>query len=145
MVWGKLRFSVDHHAGKGDPRRFIDAFVEDPTQLSPLTTGSRRVGNTTYGKPIPLPGMEIGVRPTRVSERRLPDGGSQVSVDVQYSGAFSGPGRITATRYGGSSELHVRDEWLGVDNNTAIPSFMAEAGHAGVVDVGFRNLAKKSR
>lgn len=145
MVWGKLNFSVEHRAGEGDPRRFVESFVRDPTQLSPITTGARREGDTAYGRPIPLPGMEIGVRPTRVSERALPGGGSEVSVDVQYSGAFSGPGRITATRYGGSRELHVRDEWLGVENNTAIPSFMAEAGHAGVVDAGFRSIAKKSR
>jgi hypothetical protein len=144
MLWNDLTFSKRHDVGDGDPRRFTEELARDPTQLSPFTTNVQRRGNVTSGRPIPVPGMDIGARAIAIRHEQGRDGTVRSTLDVEYSGAFSGPGRIVATRRPGQGMV-VEDQWVRVRNNTAIPSRMVEVGHDAVSDLGFRNLASKTR
>lgn len=141
---GKTRVNIDtHHTVQGDdPGRWADEFTKNPAKISPLATGARREGDRTAGRPFPL-GPDIGITIRQRRDIQTPDGRRQTVLDVRYSGAFEGPGRITVTQ-NRDGTLDVRDQWNDVVNHSFLPSVAAEAGHPLVAGLGFKGIGARA-
>lgn len=141
-VTGGNKVNIDrHHEVSGQSAaKWADAFVRDPTAISPIAMNTRREGATTKGQPFPM-GPDIGITIKGRRDDVTPGGRNQTTLDVQYSGEFQGPGRLTITEKS-NGKLDVRDQWNGVDNYSAVPSRAAEVGHPIVSGMGFSSYGK---
>ncbi len=118
--------------------RWADKFERDPTSISPMTVNARKTGSTTTGQPFPM-GPDIGITVTGRHEDTTRAGRHRTTLDIRYSGDFVGPGRITVSELG-DGKLDVRDQWMGVENRSPVPSRAAEAGHPLVAAMGFKSF-----
>lgn len=144
-VTGKEKVHVDttYQVRGRSAQRWADEFLRDPSKISPVSVNSRTEGKVAKGQPFPL-GPDIGIEVKKRTDGTTADGRARVTLDVQYSGDFSGPGRITVTQ-NKDGTLDVRDEWNGVTNNSVLPSAMAELGHPVVAGLGFGGIADRAR
>ena len=141
---GKQRVNIDtHHTVDGDdPARWADEFLREPSKISPIAANARREGDRAIGQPFPL-GPDIGITIKGRRDGRTGDGRLQTQLDVRYSGAFEGPGKITITQ-NRDGTLDVRDQWNDVLNNSFLPSAAAEAGHPMVAGLGFKGIGARA-
>lgn len=137
-----VNIDITHAVHGNDPSLWADTFARNPTLISPLAVGASKHGNTTSGRPFPG-GPNIGITIRFRRDTRRANGRKQTVLEVTYSGAFQGPGRITITQVPGKG-LEVRDEWLGVRNLSMLPSRAAEIGHSIVAGIGFRAIGRRS-
>ncbi|MFH1810031.1 MAG: hypothetical protein ABIJ09_14895 [Pseudomonadota bacterium] len=144
VATGQSRVNIDSHTtvpGK-DPARWADEFIRDPSKISPVASNARVEGERHVGQPFPL-GPDIGIAIRSRSDGRTTDGRAQTVLDVQYSGAFEGPGRITITQ-NRDGTLDVRDQWNDVVNNSFLPTLAAETGHPMVAGLGFKGIGDRA-
>lgn len=141
---GQQRVNIDsHHTVAGDsPKAWADEFVRDPSKISPVAADARREGDRAVGKPFPL-GPDIGIAITGRRDGRSADGRLQTVLEVRYSGAFEGPGRITITQ-NRDGTLDVRDQWNDVANRSFLPTLAAETGHPVVAGLGFSGIGARA-
>lgn len=125
-----------------NPRQWADEFLKDPSKISPFASGARREGEMAIGKPFPL-GPDIGITLTARRDELTADGRPRTVLDVQYSGAFEGPGRLTIEKQR-DGRLTVRDEWQGVKNRSFLPTLAAENGHPMVAALGFKGIGDRA-
>jgi hypothetical protein len=145
MVTGGSSVTLDniHHVAGNDPGRWTDTFAKNPSLISPMAVGHTKSGRVHSGRPFPG-GPRIGIEIKSRHDSKLPNGRKQTVLEVRYSGDFVGPGRITITQSPGKG-LEVRDQWLGVENRSMLPSRAAEVGHPVVAHMGFDSMGKMSR
>ena len=122
---------------------WVDQFEKDPSKISPVAANSRQEGGVHRGQPFPM-GPDIGIEIKQQTDKRLPGGRQQVVLDVEYSGAFEGKGRITITEQR-NGMLRVRDEWNDVKNNSVLPTVAARVGHPAVAGLGIQGVAARAR
>jgi len=141
---GNDRVNIDsHHTVEGkDPALWADEFLSDPSKISPVAADARQVGEKSIGKPFPM-GPDIGITIKGRRDGTTRDGRLQTTLDVRYSGAFEGPGRITITQNRNGS-LDVRDQWNDVVNKSFLPSMAAETGHPMVAGLGFKGIGSRA-
>jgi hypothetical protein len=132
-----------HHVAGNDPGRWADTFAKNPSLISPMAVGHEKSGRVHSGRPFPG-GPRIGIEIKSRQDVKLANGRKRVVLEVRYSGDFVGPGRITVTQAPGKG-LEVRDQWLGVENHSMLPSRAAEVGHPMVAHMGFDSMGKMSK
>lgn len=135
FLTGKSHVNIStHHTVTGtSPSIWADQFLKNPSKISPIATGIRHEGSTIIGKPFPG-GPDIGIQ--LLSRQSI---AGKTILNVKYSGAFEGPGRITISKLPGG-KLNVHDEWLNVANKSMLPSLAAESGHPIVAGLGFKGI-----
>ena len=131
-----------HEVNGTDPHKWADEFLKDPSKISPFAANPRSHGEIKMGQPFPL-GPDIGILLKGRNDTKTADGRPQTVLDVEYSGAFEGPGRITITQER-SGKLTVRDEWNDVVNKSILPTLAAENGHPLVAGLGFKGIGDRS-
>jgi hypothetical protein len=143
-VMGKERVNIDtHHTVDGDdPARWADEFLRNPSKISPIAANARREGERHVGQPFPL-GPDIGITVLARRDGQTSSGRLRTTLDVRYSGAFEGPGRITITQ-NRDGTLDVRDQWNDVLNKSFLPSAAAETGHPLVAGLGFKGIGSRA-
>jgi hypothetical protein len=132
-------YSVDGDSAQA----WADQFEKNPSRISPVASGHVKDGDVHRGQPFPL-GPEIGIEIKDRTTQRLSGGRSRVVLDVEYSGEFEGPGRITITEQRDGT-LRVRDEWNDVKNHSMLPTLAARVGHPAVAGLGIQGVAANAR
>ncbi len=144
VATGQTHVNIDtkHDVNGDDPSKWADEFLKDPSKISPFASDARQEGEMAIGKPFPL-GPDIGITLTSRRDEKTVDGRPRTVLDVTYSGAFEGPGRITIEQER-DGRMTVRDEWNDVVNKSFLPSLAAENGHPLVAGLGFKGIGQRS-
>jgi hypothetical protein len=144
IATGQDRVNIDttHEVEGSDPTQWADEFLKDPSKISPFASDARRQGEMSIGKPFPL-GPDIGITLLARRDERTVDGRPRTVLEVEYSGAFEGPGRITIEQER-SGKMTVRDEWNDVVNKSFLPTLAAENGHPMVAGLGFKGIGNRA-
>jgi hypothetical protein len=139
----KVDIDTTYEVEGDSARAWADKFEQNPSRISPVASGHVKQGDVHKGQPFPL-GPEIGIEIKDKREERLSGGRTRVTLEVQYSGEFDGPGRITITEQR-DGKLRVRDEWNDVVNKSMLPTLMARVGHPAVAGLGIQGVAAQAR
>ena len=139
---GKTHVNIDTHTAVvgTSPTKWANEFLKNPSKISPIASDARRVGKVMLGKPFPN-GPDIGIQLVKRHEVKTAGGLAQTVLDLKYSGAFEGPGRITITQKA-KGLLDVRDEWLQLANHSILPTAAAETGHPVIAGLGFKGIGQ---